>query len=435
MAEEILIGIIGYGTIGTGVVSIYQSQREFFKSKLGIAIHLKRVVDIKEDVLQPLAQTDILFSTNIHDILNDSDIDIVIELVGGIAVAKDIILHALNSGKHVVTANKALLAEYGDEIFLLAEKKNVSVFFEAAVGGGMPIIKSARESMIANEIISVTTIINGTCNYILSSMSEKGLSFEEALWGAQENGFAESDPTLDIQGFDAAHKMAILGSLFYGGYVTYKNIFREGIVSITPLDIEYAKQLGYTIKLLGIIKKNSSDNDCVEIRVHPTMIHMNHILASVAREYNAVLIEGDAVGKIVLYGKGAGKMPTASAVVSDIIDIARNMLSSNTKRIPMDFYTKHNTICLKPMGDVLSRYYLRFSVVDQPGVLAALCTILGKRNISIASVIQKEEHPEAFAQVIMLTHISMESDVQKAIEEIERLTYIKLKTQCIRIED
>jgi homoserine dehydrogenase len=332
----------------------------------------------------------------------------------------------------VITANKALIAEYGPAVFELAEKKNVSVNFEASVGGGMPVIKSIREALAANRIFSVKTIINGTCNYILTQMSEKGLDFDTALEKAQKNGYAEADPALDIGGGDSGHKVAIMASLIHGGYVPFSSVSIEGITEITKDDIDFAKELGYCIKLLGIIRKGE-DDDLVDVRVHPAMLHKSHVLASVSGAFNAVLMEGDAVGPILLYGKGAGEMPTASAVMSDIIDVARTITGGAQKRIPMDYYRLDNKLEVKPMDSVSMRYYLCFRVLDKPKVLASIAAILGEYRISIASVLQKEGGAENCVPVIIITHKAVEKNMQAALKEIEKMDFIKKKTRLIRI--
>ncbi len=427
------IGLVGAGTIGGGVVKILNKQKEFFATSLGLPLELKRIVDINADHFDKLPIGNTICSANADDILNDDDISIVIELIGGTTFAKELVINACNAGKHVVTANKALISEHGPEIFETAEKNGVSLFFEASVGGGMPAIKTIRESMIANEIISVETIINGTCNYILSQMTEKGLSFDSVLKTAQENGYAEADPALDIEGGDSGHKVSIMASLLYGGYVPYEKVHIEGITAITGDDIKFARKLGYTIKLLGIIKK-LKDN-YIDIRIHPAMLHNSHILASVSDVYNAVYIKGDAVGDILLYGRGAGEMPTASAVVSDVVDIARNIATDHRKRISMDYYRSSNELKVASISLITSRYYLCFSVSDEPMVFASIASVLGEHSISIASVIQNEEHSDDSVPIVILTHEAVEENLQDAVKEIERQSFIKAKTRIIRIEE
>lgn len=432
---EINIGLIGAGIVGGGFVKIFKKQAGFFTNKLGLPVKLRRIADINSAPYKNLPTGNATCSENADDVLADKEIDIVIELIGGTTNAKGIVLKALTAGKHVVTANKALIAEHGPEIFETAEKNGVSVFFEASVGGGMPTIKTIRESLIGNEIISVRTIINATCNYILSQMTYKGLSFDKALKDAQKNGFAEADPVLDIGGGDTGHKIVIMASLLYAGYVPFNKIYIEGINGITSEDINYAKDFGYCIKLLGIIKKGIEASPVIDVRVHPAMLQKNHILSSVSDVFNAILIEGDAVGPVLLYGKGAGEMPTASAVISDVIDLTRNILEGSPKRIQMDYYCSERELEIKAISSIVSRYYLRFSVADRPKVLASIDSILGEYGVSIASLVQKEARAKEFVPVVMLTHEAREENLQKAIIEIEKLDIIKQKTQIIRIED
>ena len=429
------IGLIGAGTVGGGFVKIFNKQSGFFSNKLGLPVTLRRIVDINSATYKNLPTGDTLCSNNTEDVLSDKEINVVLELIGGTKTAKEIVLKALNAGKHVVTANKALIAEHGPEIFETAERNGVSVFFEGSVGGGMPAIKTVRESLIGNEILSVRTIINGTCNFILSQMTTRGLSFDKALNDAQENGFAEADPILDIGGGDTGHKIVIMASLLYAGYVPFNKIYIEGINSITTEDINYAKDFGYCIKLLGIIKKESEASPVIDVRVHPAMLKNNHILSSVSDVFNAILIVGDAVGPVLLYGKGAGEMPTASAVIGDVIDLARNILEGSPKRIQMDYYSSDRELEVKAISSIISRYYLRFSVAGKPKVLASIDSILGEYGVSIASLVQKEASAKEFVPVVMLTHEAQEKNLQKAIIEIEKLDIIKQKTQIIRIED
>jgi homoserine dehydrogenase len=432
--KEILIGIVGVGTVGGGVVKILHKRIDELKKELRLPIRLARIVDKDAARMAQLPVGDAVCSSSINDILEDDSIQIVIELIGGTSIAKEVVLSALTHKKHVITANKALIAEYGPQIFETADKAGVSVYFEAAVGGGMPVIKTIREGLVANEILSVKTIINGTCNYILTKMTAEGQPFATVLKKAQAKGYAEADPTLDIGGGDTGHKVAILASLASGRYVPYHSISIEGITSIGKEDIAYAKELGYTIKLLGIIKKDSAGNE-FEVRVHPAMLHDHHILASVSNVYNAVLLEGDAVGQILLYGRGAGEMPTASAVVSDVIDVARNILAATPARIAMDYYSTSRTVKIKPIDAIVSRYYLRFTVTDRPGVLASIGGHLGTEGISLSSVMQKEGFSGKGVPVIILTHAVVEKNLRMAIAKIEAMDYVKDTTQVIRIEE
>ena len=432
--QEILIGIVGAGTVGGGVVKILHNRIRKLREETGLPIRLARIADKDQARLAQLPVADAVCTAESKDVLNDPAIQIVVELVGGTTFAKEVVLTALGRKKHVVTANKALLAEHGPEIFETAARENVSVYFEAAVGGGMPIIKAIRESLVANEIFSVKTIINGTCNYILSKMSQEKLSFADALKEAQVKGFAEVDPTLDVGGGDSGHKIAILASLISGGYVPFESITIEGITEIGKDDIAFSRELGYTVKLIGIIKRDGSGKP-LDVRVHPAMFRDDHILASVSDVYNAVLLEGDAVGRILLYGKGAGEFPTASAVVSDIVDIARNIASATPVRIPMHFYRAAQTIKVKSIDAIRGRYYLRFAVEDRPGVLASIAGFLGEEGISLASVMQREGFSNNDVPVIILTHSATEKNLRTALVRIEAMSYIKDRTRLLRIEE
>jgi homoserine dehydrogenase len=432
--KTINIGLVGAGTVGGGVLKILSRKLPAFRDRLGLPLRLARVADTRTERFEALPVGDAVCTPNAEDILDDDTIDIVVELIGGTSVAKELILKALARGKHVITANKALIAEHGPALFDAAERAGVSFYFEASVGGGMPAIKTIREALVGNDVVSIKTIINGTCNYILTQMAAHGWSFEQALAEAQRLGYAEADPSLDVSGHDAGHKVAIMASLVHGGYVPFDRMAMEGITTITAEDISVARELGYCIRLLGIIRKHPQEA-AVDVRVHPAMLHQDHILASVSGVFNAVLLEGDAVGPILLYGRGAGEMPTASAVVSDLVDVARNLLSGTPVRISMDFYAHDNALALKPIEAVESRHYLRFSVVDEPGVLAAIATAFGRHGISIASVMQKEgRHPD-FVPVIFLTHKAVEKALREAVAEVERLDFVRGKTQVLRIED
>ncbi len=432
--EEILIGIVGAGTVGGGVVKILSKRIEKLRKERGLPIRIARIADKDPKRREQFGATGAVCTADADDILNDPAIQIVVELVGGTTFARKLVLAALARKKHVITANKALLAEYGPEIFEAAAREQVSVYFEAAVGGGMPIIKALREGLVANSILSIKTIINGTCNYILTRMSREGLTFAAALDEAQKKGYAEADPALDVGGGDSGHKVAILASLAGGGYVPFSSISIEGITAIGKEDIAFAAELGYTIKLLGIIKK-SADDDRLDVRVHPAMLPVRHILASVSDVYNAVLLEGDAVGQILLYGKGAGELPTASAVVSDIIDVAHNISCKAGVRIPMEYYSSSQELPVKPIEAIEGRYYLRFTVQDKPGVLASIAGLLGDEGISLASVMQKEGFSEKSVPVIILTHTAIEKNLRAALKGIEAMNYIKARTQVIRIEE
>lgn len=366
--------------------------------------------------------------------IHDPNIDIVIELIGGEGIAKKFMVEAIESGKHIVTANKALLAKQGNLLMKAAAEKGVELAYEASCGGCIPIIKTIRESLVGNRIESMIGILNGTCNYILSKITADGSSFEEALAEAKARGYAEADPTLDVEGFDTAHKLAIMTAIAYGMKVDLDDIYVEGITRITPLDIQYAAQFGYKIKLLAIGKNRG---DAVESRVHPTMIPSGNLMSNVNGSLNAVMITGDAAGEIVLNGRGAGMMPTASAVVSDVVDIARNILFGKPARIPLFSYLPEHirTLPVLPMDEIETQYYFRFKVLDQPGVLATIAGILGHCGISLKSVHQKGRETHEPVPIVMFTHRAREANVKRAMAEIEALTVVADRPMVIRIED
>ena len=424
------IGIIGFGTVGTGTAKILIQNRKLLKDRTGVDINLKKIadLDIKRDRGIKLAKG--VLTTDADSVIKDPDIHIIVELVGGTTIAKEIILKAIKNGKHVVTANKALLATHGKEIFKAAEKAGVQVGFEASVAGGIPIIKIISEGLVANRIKSIYGIINGTTNYILSKMSDENAGFSEVLKEAQKLGYAEADPTYDIEGIDSAHKLAILASLAYGTQFSLKDVYREGISWISSMDIEFARELGYKLKLLAIAKET---NGKIELRVHPTMVPEDFLISKVDGVFNAVYVEGDAVGSTLYYGRGAGDMPTGSAVVSDIADISCNIVNKTLGRNPLFTRDEKGKNLLK-MDDVRSRYFFRFSAIDKPGVLSRISGILGKYNISIASVIQKDRREGKTVPLVVLTHIAREKDVLAAVKEINRLQIVTGKTVFIRVE-
>ena len=432
--KEINIGLLGCGTIGTGTAKILIESKDLISSRVGTALNLKRIADIDINRDRGIKFNEHVLTTDASGIVDDSEIDIIIELIGGEGIAKDLILRAINNGKHVVTANKALLANHGKAIFKAADKKGVSIAFEASVCGCIPIIKTLREALVGNRINSMIGILNGTCNYILSKITNNKSSFENALSEAQANGFAEADPSLDIEGLDTAHKLSILSSLAYGMEINFNDIYIEGISEITPLDIEFAGQFGYRIKLLAISKNRGNK---VETRVHPAMIPFDNLLSNVNGTLNAITVSGDAVGDIMLYGHGAGMMPTASAVVSDTVDLARDLLSGARKRVPLLSYQMENIkkIPVMPVDEILTNYYFRFSVLDQPSVLSKISGILGDHGISIKSVHQKGRKSKGSVPIVMLTHLAREAGVKKALSEIASLEIVKDKPVLIRIED
>jgi homoserine dehydrogenase len=424
------VGIIGFGTVGTGTVRILLENREILEERLGFEINLKRIADLDIERDRGISLLTGILSTDVDALLNDPHIDIVVELIGGIRPAKDFILKAISNRKHVVTANKALLATAGNEIFTAALEARVEIGFEASVAGGIPIIKVIREGLVANRIKAVYGIINGTSNYILTKMTEENVEFSEALKEAQDLGYAEADPTLDIEGIDSAHKLAILASLSYGIPISYEDIYREGISQTSPQDIGFASDLGYKVKLLAIAKESDSE---VELRVHPTMLPKEYLISKVDGSFNAIYIDGDATGSTLYYGRGAGDMPTGSAVVSDIVDIARNIRTNAIGRVPVITRTLRN-VSIKKMDEVISMYYFRFSALDRPGVLSKISGILGNYNISIASVIQKGRRVGEAVPLVVLTHEAKEKDVRQAIREIDLLPVVMDKTIFMRVE-
>jgi homoserine dehydrogenase len=432
--DRISIGIIGFGTIGTGVVNLLRENGRLIAERVGAEIAVKRIADIDITRDRGIAVDTSLLTRSAAEVIEDPEISIIVELMGGYEPARSFILDAFARGKHVVTANKALLATHGDEIFLGAQRQGVNIGFEASVGGTIPVIKTIKESLIANRILSISAIMNGTSNFILSKMTDEKKPFEVVLKEAQALGFAEADPTFDIEGIDAAHKLAILISLAYGKKVRLEDIYREGIAQITENDIEFSRELGYRIKLLAIALLR---NGQVETRLHPTMIPLDHLLANVNSNYNAFHIRGDAAGSIFLYGQGAGMAPTSSAVVSDLVDTARDMRKGIAGRVPPRVIDEGQigAISLLPFEEVTTNYYFRFSVVDQPGVLSRISGILGANDISIATVIQKGRRQGGAVPIVMTTHKSRERDVRRALADIDRLDVVFGKTMLIRIED
>jgi len=432
--KKISLGLIGFGTIGTGLVKLLQENGELIAERLGAKINLKRIADIDIRRSRGIPVDTALLTTDAGDILNDPGIDIVVELMGGYEPARTFILAAMSQGKHVVTANKALLATHGDEIFQSAVRHGVNIGFEASVGGTIPIIKTIKESLIANRILSLSAIMNGTANFILTKMTDEGKAFAVVLKEAQALGFAEADPVYDVEGIDTAHKLAIILSLAYGKKVRLEDLYREGITRISEQDIEFAHELGYRIKLLAIAIQRGQE---VEARLHPTMIPFDHLLANVNGNFNAFHIIGDAADSVFLYGQGAGMMPTASAVVSDIVDIARDVLKGISGRIPPRVLHEEiiEDIRLLPFDQIRTNYYFRFSAVDRPGVLSRISGILGENNISIAAVIQKGRKQGGAVPVVMTTYKARELDVRRAMEDIDRLDVVMGKTMLIRIED
>ncbi|MEA1922478.1 MAG: homoserine dehydrogenase [Pseudomonadota bacterium] len=432
--KKINVGLIGFGTIGAGVAKILLENRQVISDRLGAELNLHKIADLDITTDRGVALPDGILTTDIEELIGNPEIDIIIELIGGYEPARTFVSRALKSKQSVVTANKALLAKHGNELFALARENGVDFFYEASVAGGIPIIKVMRESLAGNNINSVCGILNGTCNYILSKMGDEGADFSEVLQKAQDLGYAEADPTFDIEGIDTAHKLAILTSLAFATPIDFDKIHVEGISAVKPVDFAFAREFGYKIKLLAIAKK---EDDCIETRVHPTMIPESHMLAKIDDVFNAVFVNADALGPSLYYGQGAGMMATASAVVGDLVDIARNCLDKSLQRIPdLGFQSaaiKPQTY--RPMSEIVSQYYLRFTVYDKTSVLSRIAGILGHNEISIASVIQQGRGPggETVA-VVMQTHKAKEKDLRAALSEIDKLSIIAAPTTVIRME-
>lgn len=431
--KAIHVGLIGFGTVGSGVVRLLSENAELISAKLGARLLLKRIVDLDTTSDRGVALLPGVLTSDVNEILNDPEISIVIELIGGYEPAKSFVLKAIASGKHVVTANKALLALHGEEIYAKAAEAGVEVLYEAAVGGGIPVLSAIKGNMAANRFTTILGILNGTCNYILTKMTKEGLDFSDVLSSAQELGYAEADPTFDIEGIDTAHKLALLLSLCFGTKVRFDQIYTEGITAISAIDINFAQQFGYRIKLLAIGKR---DGDRIEARVHPTMIPVHYPMADVDGAFNAIRLTGDFIGPVMFYGRGAGMEPTASAVVGDLMDISRNILAGVGRRVSARGFldSSISDLPIKPIGECISRYYLRFSAVDKPGVLATIAGALGKYNISIESMIQTGRSG-AYVPIVIITHEAAESDILAALAEIDGLDMIKEKSCLIRIED
>ncbi|MCK5450176.1 MAG: homoserine dehydrogenase [Candidatus Omnitrophica bacterium] len=431
--KSVNIGLIGLGTIGRGVYDVIENSGELISKRTGISLSVKAVCDSDKKALEEIDNKNILKTSLAEDIINNSDIDIIVELIGGIEPARGIVLNALKNGKHVVTANKALLSGNWNEIFKAAAENEVFVNFEASVGGAIPIIRTLCMSFVADNIQTVYGILNGTTNFILTEMSEKGCSFDAALKVAQEKGIAESDPDLDISGADSAHKLAILALLGFGVNVSGKDVYTEGISLIGSEDICNAADWGYSIKLLAIAKDVAGG---LELRVHPTLMKSSHLLSGVKGADNAVFVKGDLIGESLLFGKGAGRKPTSSSVVGDIVEIARRIVSDGGKNsLPYNFCYMPEGKKISCIEDLMIPYYLRFSVIDKPGVLAGISSILADNEISIANVSQKERKEGETVPVVILTHKAKEGNMRKAIEKINNRDSITAKTVVIRIEE
>jgi len=431
--RDIHVGLIGFGTVGSGTAEVLHAQKARLNAKTGFGVRLVRVADIGVDSL-PGHLGDIELTKDASRITRADDIDIVVELIGGIEPAKSFLLDAIRNGKHVVTANKALISQHGPEIFTAAQERNVEVGFEASVGGGIPVIKALKEGLAANRIESILGIMNGTANYILNRMTDARMDFATALKEAQELGFAEADPTYDVEGLDTAHKLVILMAIAYGTHVRLEDVQVEGISRIEPIDIDYAREFGYRIKLLAISRNHG---DSVEARVHPTMMPESHMLANISGAFNGIHFVGDMVGDVLLYGLGAGKMPTGSAVAADIVDIARNIVKGCVNRVPALSWLpeRFREIPITPMEQVRGSYYFRITALDKPGVLSKISGILGNHGISIESVIQKGRERQGTVPVVMRTYSAEEGAVASALAEIDGLNVCAAPTVKIRIMD
>ena len=431
--SQMNVGLIGFGTVGAGMVELLLQNQELITGRVGEAIVVKKIADLDIVSDRGIDIPPEFLTTDAFEIINDPKIDVVVELIGGYDQAMKYMMKAMENGKHVVTANKALIAKHGSILFEAAEKYNVDIAFGAGVAGGIPIVRAFREGLAANRIKAVLAILNGTSNYILTRMTEEELPFDVALSVAKRLGYAEADPTLDIDGSDAAHKLTILISLAFGIPFTYEDIYKEGINNVCPEDIQFAGEFGYCIKLLAIAREADGQ---IEARVHPAFVPLDHILANVNEAYNAVYVEGDFIGPSLFYGLGAGRKPTGSAVVSDLMDIARNHIKGISRRIsPLSFArSPAKELTIKPMDQIVTDYYFRFSAVDSPGVLSKISGILGDHNISIASVIQKRREVSGSVPVVMLTHEARECDVRKSLELIDKLDIVTEKTVLFRVE-
>lgn len=434
--QTIKVGLLGLGTVGVGVVQILQQQAELMAQRLGARLVLAKVATRHPERERDVKLPDVPVVGDAMEVIQDPEIAIIIELIGGYEPARTYLLDALAQGKHVVTANKAVLAQHGQELFEAANERGLDIGFEASVGGGIPIIRTIKEAFVANQFLAISSIINGTTNYILSRMSEQGLGFDEALKEAQALGFAEADPSFDIDGIDAAQKLGLLASLAFGTWVEQAHVYTEGITQLTPLDIAYAREFGYSVKLLALAKLAQGQLD---VRVHPALVRATSELASVHGSYNAVSITGDMVGRNMLIGRGAGALPTASAVVGDLVDVARNVIKQSSGRVPLQGYQipYASALPLRDINDITCKYYLRFQVVDRPGVLAAIAGILGQEGISLESVIQKGRGAVQgdTVSVVLMTHEAQERHVQQALQAIQNLSDVQGETMCIRVED
>jgi len=429
--KKINVGLIGFGNIGSGVVKILRDKKSLLSDKIGLDINIRKICDQDITSKRNVSVDRALLTRNPRELIEDPQIDIMVELIGGVHPAREFIIDSLKKGKNIVTANKALLATHGQELFTEASGRGKNIYFEASVGAGIPIIKSLREGLVANKFDSILGILNGTSNYILSSMSGDGRTFEEALKEAQKKGFAEKDPTLDIEGMDSAHKLILLTYLAFGRMVNIRDVFIEGISRISLADVNYSKELGFEIKLLAIAQREGED---LEVRVHPTLVPKDHLLASVDGVFNAIYVEGDLAGDLLFYGPGAGQLSAASAVVSDIVDLTKD-IKAGLFRPMMNTVGDKSVKRLRRIDESFSRYYIRFTALDKPGVLAKISGVLAKFGISISSVTQKEKDKSQLVPIVMLIHETRERDLRRALNIIDRLEAIKEKSVAIRMEE
>ncbi len=451
--SKLRVGLLGMGTVGSGTFEVLKRNQAEIQRRAGCAIEVTMVADldtervlrligkVKKDTTEDIKEDieSVVVVNDAYAVVNSPDIDVVVELIGGYGIAKALVLAAIEQGKHVVTANKALLAVHGNEIFEAAERKGVIVAFEAAVAGGIPIIKALREGLTANRVEWLAGIINGTTNFILSEMREKGLSFDVVLKEAQRLGYAEADPTFDIEGVDAAHKATILGSIAFGMPLSFDKAYVEGITKLEADDIAYAEKLGYRIKLLGIARRRTLNGaDAIELRVHPTLIPAKRLIANVEGAMNAVWVKGDAVGHTMYYGKGAGSEPTASAVIADLVDVARSASLPASQRVPALAFQPASVLNtpIVPMEDVETAYFLRMRVADEPGVLADITRLLADSKISLDAVLQREPSDgEHQTDVVLITHQTIEKSINAALSRIEALPSVLSKVRRIRLEE
>ena len=434
--KSLKVGLLGIGTVGGGAYAVLTRNQEEISRRAGCKIEIVKVADRNLELAKKLTNGQIEVTDDVMSVVTDPNVDVVVELIGGYTLAKDAMLKAIEHGKHVVTANKALIATHGNEIFAAAKAKGVIVAFEAAVAGGIPIIKALREGLVANKIEWIAGIINGTTNFILTEMRDKGLAFADVLGEAQRLGYAEADPTFDVEGIDAAHKLMIMSAIGFGIPMQFDKVYTEGITKLESKDIRYAEELGYRVKLLGMTKHSVNG---IEIRVHPTLIPEKRLIANVNGAMNAVVVKGDAVGPTLYYGAGAGSEPTASSVIADLVDVARMQNTSIQDRVPYlayhDISATENTPIL-PISEISTAYYLRMRASDNPGVLAEVTKILGDRQISIDAMMQKEpQDGETEADIVILTHITVEKNMNAAIQAIEALPAIDGAIVKLRMEE